>query len=399
MTRKVQEAYIISALRTPVGKAKGAFAYTRPDDLLSSVLQELMQSNPQVSPNEIEDVIIGCAMPEAEQGMNVARISTLLAGLPESVPAMTINRFCSSGLQAISLARDKIALGEADVVIAGGVESMSMVPMGGHHYSANMKYFEQDEAHVNIAYGMGITAEMVAKKWDISRQAQDEFALSSHQKAVKAITEGEFNSQIVPIATEKSLPNLKNQTVPVVSEDVRVDQGPRKDTSLEVLAKLRTVFAKNGTITAGNTSQMSDGASVLLLVSEKYLTKHDLHPLARLVNYQVAGVAPEHMGIGPVAAIPKALKASNIALNQVEWIELNEAFAAQSLAVVKDLNLDIQRVNPLGGAIALGHPLGATGAILSTKLIHGMRKRNQRYGMVTMCIGTGMGACGVFEVL
>lgn len=399
MTRQVQDVYIVSAIRTPVGKAKGAFAFTRPDDLLSTVLHEIVNLNPQITPEEIEDIIIGCAMPEAEQGMNVARIATLLAGLPISVPAMTINRFCSSGLQAIGLARDKIALGEAEVMIAGGVESMSMVPMGGHHYSANPKYFENDEEHVALSFGMGITAENVAKKWEISREAQDEFAYNSHQKAINAIKNGEFIDQIVPVSTEKAFPNLKNQTNPIIREDVRVDQGPRMDTSLEVLSKLRPVFAQNGTVTAGNTSQMSDGACALLLVSEKYLTKHDLQPLARLMSFSVAGVLPEYMGIGPVAAIPKALKASGLALHQIEWIELNEAFAAQSLAVVKDLDIDINRVNPVGGAIAMGHPLGATGAILSTKLIHGMRKRNQRYGMVTMCIGTGMGAAGIFEIL
>lgn len=399
MKGQIQEAYVISALRTPVGKIKGAFNTTRPDDLLSAVLRELMIANPHINPSEIEDVIIGCAMPEAEQGMNVARIATLLAGMPNTVPAMTINRFCSSGLQAISLARDKIALGEADVVIAGGVESMSMVPMGGHHFSANIKYFEDDEAHVGIAYGMGITAEMVAGKWQITREQQDQFAYQSHQKALAAIKSGEFQSQIVPVSTERAVANLKNQTIPVIKEDVRIDQGPRKDTSIEALAKLRPAFHTQGTITAGNASQMSDGASALLLVSERYLAKHDLHPLARLLSFNVAGVAPEYMGIGPVAAIPKALKTAGLTLNQIEWVELNEAFAAQSLAVVKDLELDPLRVNPLGGAIALGHPLGATGAILSTKLIHGMRRRKQKYGMVTMCIGTGMGAAGVFEVL
>lgn len=399
MTRQIQEAYIVCALRSPIGKIHGAFNYTRPDDLLAAVLKEVVRSVPQVSLNEIEDVIIGCAMPEAEQGMNVARIATLLAELPESVSAMTINRFCSSGLQAISLARDKIAVGDADVVIAGGVESMSLVPMGGHHFSANPKYFEQDEEHVGIAFGMGVTAEKVAHKYEISRAEQDEFAYQSHQKALAAIQKGEFNGQIVPISTEKAFPNLKNQDIRVMREDVRKDQGPRSDTNLDVLSKLRTVFAQNGTITAGNCSQMSDGASALLLVSERYLAKHDLHPLARLVDFKVAGVSPEYMGIGPVAAIPKALKASNLSLNQIEWIELNEAFAAQSLAVIKDLDLAREKVNPQGGAIALGHPLGATGAILTTKMIHGMRARNLRYGMVTMCIGTGMGAAGIFEIL
>ncbi len=399
MAKSIQEVYIVSALRTPVGKAKGAFANTRPDDLLSVVLQELVKKTPEISPNEIEDVIVGCAMPEAEQGMNVARISTLLAGLPESVPAMTINRFCSSGLQAISLAKDKIALGEADVVIAGGVESMSLVPMGGHAFSANMKYFDRSEAYLGMAFSMGITAEKVAKKWGISREAQDEFAFLSHQKAIQAQADNAFANEIVPITIEKAVPDLQYQDIKVVREDICMDQGPRKDTSVEALARLRTVFAQKGTVTAGNTSQMSDGASALMLVSESYLAKHDLLPLARLIDFKVAGVAPEYMGIGPVPAIQKVLKSTGLSLNQIEWIELNEAFAAQSLSVVKELDIDINRVNPLGGAIALGHPLGATGAILSTKMIHGMRKRNQRYGMVTMCIGTGMGAAGIFEIL
>lgn len=399
MTKNIQTAYIISALRTPVGKARGAFAHTRPDDLLAAVLQETMQQHPQVKPEQVDDVIIGCAMPEGEQGMNVARIATLLAGLPDSVPAMTINRFCSSGLQAISLACDKIALGEADVILAGGVESMSMVPMGGERMSANLRYFDNDEAHVGIAYGMGVTAEMVGRKWEISREEQDAFAFSSHQKALNAQKNNYFDKQIVPVTTEKAIPNLKNHTLPVIHEDVRQDQGPRADTSLDILAKLRPVFAHKGTITAGNTSQMSDGASVVLVVSESFLVKHDLHPLARLLDFSVAGVAPELMGIGPVEAIPKALKATQLSLGQIEWIELNEAFAAQSLAVVKALDLDKDKVNPDGGAIALGHPLGATGAILTTKMIHGMRRNKQKYGLVTMCIGTGMGAAGIFEIL
>lgn len=399
MAKSIQEVYVVSALRTPVGKAKGAFANTRPDDLLSIVLKELVSKTPGVSSNEIEDVIIGCAMPEAEQGMNVARIATLLAGLPDSVPAMTINRFCSSGLQAISLARDRIALGDADVIIAGGVESMSLVPMGGHAYSANMRYFDQSEEHLGMAFSMGITAEKVAEKWGITREEQDNFAFQSHQKAIKAQEEDAFANEIVPVAIEKAVPNLKYQDVRVVREEICGDQGPRKDTSVEALARLRTVFAQKGTVTAGNTSQMSDGASALMLVSENYLAKHDLLPMARLLDFQVAGVAPEFMGIGPVPAIQKVLKATGLSLNQIEWIELNEAFAAQSLSVVKELGIDLERVNPLGGAIALGHPLGATGAILTTKMIHGMRKKNQRYGMVTMCIGTGMGAAGIFEIL
>lgn len=398
MARQTQNAYIVAAVRTPVGKARGAFRHTRPDDLLSLALQGAMAKVPQIQLNRIDDVIIGCAMPEAEQGMNVARIALLLAGFPNTVPGMTINRFCSSGLQAISMASDRISLGEADVIVAGGVESMSLVPMGGHHFSANPRYFEQGE-HIAIAYGMGITAEKVAKKWQITRKDQDAFAYASHQKALQAIENHDFTEEILPVKVVSNVPDFQTQRVLAINQEIKQDEGPRTDCSLEGLAKLRSVFASQGTVTAGNTSQMSDGAATLVLVSEKILTEYDLHPLAQLKSYAIAGVAPEYMGIGPIEAIPKVLKKTNLKLNDMGWIELNEAFAAQSLAVIKDVGFDPEKVNPLGGAIALGHPLGATGAILATKLIHGARKRRVKHGMVTMCIGTGMGAAGIFELL
>jgi acetyl-CoA acyltransferase len=396
---KLQEAYIVGAVRTPVGKApKGVFKNTRPDDLLSFSLSELMKKVPQINVADVEDVIIGCAMPEGSQGMNVARIAALMAGFPNNVPAQTVNRFCSSGLQTIALARDKIALGEADIIVAGGVESMSQVPMGGFNYRANPHWFDVPE-QVAISYGMGITAEMVADKWQIGREQQDEFAVKSHENALKAQSEGYFDEEIIPFSVEHNGFDLHKREIIKQSLMVEQDQGPRKGTTIDRLSKLRSVFKAKGTVTAGNTSQMSDGAAALLIVSEKIVSKYDLQPLARFKGFQVAGVAPEHMGIGPVAAIPKVLKQTGLSLNDISWIELNEAFAAQALAVVKELDIDPLKVNPHGGAIALGHPLGATGAIRACTLIHGMRKQNMQYGMVTMCIGTGMGAAGIFEIL
>ncbi|MGD9591212.1 MAG: acetyl-CoA C-acyltransferase [Candidatus Berkiella sp.] len=397
MTRQLQDAYIVSAMRTAVGKAKGAFRNTRPDDLLSTVLNAAMAKVPTIPKAIVEDVIIGCAMPEGEQGMNVARIATLLAGFPDSVPAQTINRFCSSGLQAISMASDQIAQGLADVVIAGGVESMSMVPLGGHSFSANPRFFEQE--HIGIAYGMGITAEKVANQWQITRQMQDEFALLSHQKALSAIEKGKFVEEIVPMPVQSAVADLKTLNIINGTQLIQQDQGPRADTNLEALSKLRSAFALKGTVTAGNSSQMSDGAAALVLVSKKMVDKYDLRPLAKFCGFSVAGVKPEIMGIGPIAAIPKVLNRLELTLKDIGWIELNEAFAAQSLAVIKELGIDANRVNPQGGAIALGHPLGATGAILATKLLYGARQKQIKYGMVTMCIGTGMGAAGVFELL
>ncbi len=377
---KVQDAYIVATQRTPVGKApRGAFRHTRPDDLLVHAIKTTLAKVPAIDHKRIDDVIIGCAMPEAEQGMNVARISLLLAGLPDSVPGMTVNRFCSSGLQTVALAAQRIQLGQADLIIAGGTESMSCVPLGGHDYLPNPKIFTDE--HMGIAYGMGITAERVAKRWQITREQQDAFALESHKRALAAIDNGDFAAEISPY------------------NNVTHDEGPRADSSLEKLAKLRPVFAAQGSVTAGNSSQMSDGAAAVLVVSEAILKEYNLQPLARFCGYSVAGVAPDIMGIGPVEAIPKVLQQTGLKLADIDWIELNEAFAAQTLAVMQELDLDHAKVNPVGGAIALGHPLGATGAIRTATIIHGLQRNKQKYGMVTMCIGTGMGAAGIFEAL
>ncbi len=398
MAQKKQNVYIVAAVRTPVGKApRGVFRHTRPDDLLAHVIREALAKVPAIDKARVEDVIIGCAMPEAEQGMNVARIGALLAGLPDSVPGMTINRFCSSGLQTIALAADRIALGDADIMIAGGTESMSMVPLGGNKLGANPEYFTNE--HEAIAYGMGITAEKVAAKWEISRQQQDEFALESHTRALKAIEDGEFKDEIVPYTVTQRIPNLFSGEVKDKHTTVDTDEGPRPGSSLELLGKLPSVFAAKGTVTAANSSQMSDGAGALVLVSERVLKELSLQPLARFCGFSVAGVPPEVMGIGPIKAIPKVLQQTDLQLANMDWIELNEAFAAQSLAVMKELALEPSKVNPLGGAIALGHPLGATGAIRAATIIHGLRRHKLKYGMVTMCIGTGMGAAGIFEAL
>jgi acetyl-CoA acyltransferase len=399
MAKQIQDAYIVAAVRTPVGKApRGMFRNVRPDDMLAHALKSALARCPGLDPAVIEDVIVGCAMPEAEQGMNVARIGLLLAGLPNTVSGMTINRFCSSGTQAVALAADRIRLGEADVMVAAGTESMSMVPMGGNKPSFSPAVFERDE-NVAIAYGMGITAEKVAAQWKISREEQDLFAAESHRRAVRAIDAGEFRDEVAPYALSEHVPDLAAREVRVNARELVSDEGPRRDTSPEALAKLRPAFSVKGSVTAGNSSQMSDGAAAVVLMSESALARHNLRPLGRFVSYAVAGVPPEIMGIGPVKAIPKALKQAGIRQEDIDWIELNEAFAAQSLAVIKDLGLDRARVNPLGGAIALGHPLGATGAIRVATLLHGLRRQRRKYGMVTMCIGTGMGAAGVFEAL
>ncbi len=401
MSKQIQEAYIVAATRTPVGKApKGVFRNTRPDDMLAHVLKAVVAQAPGIDVGRIDDAIIGCAMPEGEQGMNVARIGLLLAGLPNTIAAQTINRFCSSGLQAVALAADQIRLGNADLVLAGGTESMSMVPMMGNKIALAPSVFDTD--HVAIAYGMGITAEKVAEEWKVSREDQDAFALASHQKAIAAMQAGEFRSEITPYEVMSHVPDLAGNTIQLRKLLVEKDEGPRPDTTLEGLAKLRTVFRNpqfGGTVTAGTSSQMSDGAAGVLLASEQAIKDYGLTPLARFVSFSVAGVRPEVMGIGPIAAIPKALKQAGITQDQLDWIELNEAFAAQALAVIRDVGLDPSKVNPLGGAIALGHPLGATGAIRTATIVHGMRRRQQKYGMVTMCIGTGMGAAGVFEAL
>jgi acetyl-CoA acyltransferase len=401
MTKQIQDAYIVAATRTPVGKApRGVFRNTRPDDMLAHVIRSVMAQCPGIDPHQIGDAIIGCAMPEAEQGMNVARIGVLLAGLPDTVPGVTINRFCSSGLQAVAMAADRIRLGEDDLMLAGGTESMSMVPMMGHKVAMNPAIFTDE--NIGIAYGMGITAENVAKQWKVSREQQDAFAVESHRRALAAQAAGEFDDEISPFALDDHYPDLASRKIITDSRSIRMDEGPRAGTTLEVLAKLRTVFRNGqfgGTVTAGNSSQMSDGAGAVMLASEKAIKQYNLTPLARFVGFSVAGVKPDVMGIGPKEAIPKALKQTGITQDQLDWIELNEAFAAQALAVMGDLNLDPAKVNPLGGAIALGHPLGATGAVRIATLVHGMRRRKQKYGMVTMCIGTGMGAAGVFEAL
>jgi acetyl-CoA acyltransferase len=398
MNKQIQDAYIVAATRTPVGNApRGAFRNTRPDDLLAHCLKAVVAQTPHVDQSKIDDVIIGCAMPEAEQGMNIARIAALLAGLPNAIAAQTVNRFCSSGLQAIALAADRIRLGEADMVLAGGTETMSMIPMMGHKVAMNPQVFRDE--NIAIAYGMGITAEKVAEEWKISREDQDAFALASHQRALAATKAGEFRDEITPFEVVSRQPDLSGNTVRLLKRLVEHDEGPREDTTAEGLAKLRTVFRAGGSVTAGNSSQMSDGAGAVLVVSEQALKDYQLTPLARFVGFAVAGVRPEVMGIGPIAAIPKALKQAGISRDQLDWIELNEAFAAQALAVIRDIGLDPAKVNPLGGAISLGHPLGATGAIRAATIIHGMRRRQQKYGMVTMCIGTGMGAAGIFEAL
>ncbi|HET7655763.1 MAG TPA: acetyl-CoA C-acyltransferase [Luteimonas sp.] len=402
MSMQIQDAYIVAATRTPVGKApRGVFRNTRPDEMLAHVLRAVVAQAPGIDVSRVQDVIIGCAMPEAEQGMNVARIGALLAGLPNTIPAQTINRFCSSGLQAVALAADQVRLGQADLVLAGGTESMSMVPMMGNKIAMSPQVFAREE-NIAIAYGMGITAEKVAEEWNVSREDQDAFALGSHRKALAAIERGEFRDEITPLEVVAHLPDLDGNTIRLKKILVEVDEGPRPDTSLEGLAKLRTVFRNGqagGTVTAGNSSQMSDGAGAVLVASERAIKDYDLTPLARFVSFAVAGVRPEVMGIGPIAAIPKALEQAGLTKDQLDWIELNEAFAAQALAVIRDSGLDPDKVNPLGGAIALGHPLGATGAVRTATLVHGMRRHGHKYGMVTMCIGTGMGAAGIFEAL
>ena len=399
MSKQVQDAYIVAAVRTPVGKApRGMFKNTRPDDMLAYVLKSVLAQCPGLDTGIIDDVIVGCAMPEAEQGMNVARIGLLLAGFPNTVSGMTINRFCSSGVQAVALAADRIRLGEADVMIAAGTESMSMVPMGGNKPSFSPAIFDKDE-NIAIGYGMGVTAENVAQQWNITREQQDMFAAESHRRALRATDAGEFKAEITPYDIVDRQPDLVTREVAIKHRTATSDEGPRRDTSPEGLAKLRPVFAAKGSVTAGNSSQMSDGAAAVVLMSAAAMQRFNLSPLGRFMGYAVAGVPPEIMGIGPVKAIPKVLQQVGLKLDDIDWFELNEAFAAQSLAVIKDLGLDPAKVNPLGGAIALGHPLGATGAVRAATLLHGLRRQQKKYGMITMCIGTGMGAAGVFEAL
>jgi len=398
MTQKqVQDAYIVAATRTPIGKApRGMFRHTRPDDLLVAAIRSALAQVPGLDARAIEDAVIGCSFPEGEQGMNMARAAMVMAGLPHSVGGVTVNRFCASGLSAIQMAADRIRVGEAEVMIAGGAESMSMVPMGGNKPSFNPEIFANDE-NVGIAYGMGLTAEKVAQQWKVGREAQDAFALASHQKALRAIEAGEFSDEMTAVDIVSRLPDLSSGGTTVSTRRVALDEGPRADTTAEALARLRPVFAVKGSVTAGNSSQTSDGAGALILASERAIKTYDLKPLARFVSFAVRGVPPKIMGIGPIEAIPAALKSAGLSLSAMDWIELNEAFAAQALAVIETCGLDPAKVNPMGGAIALGHPLGATGAIRAATVVHALRRHNLKYGMVTMCVGMGQGAAGIFE--
>jgi acetyl-CoA acyltransferase len=391
----MREAVIVSSVRTPIGRAfKGTLRATRPDEMAAVAIKGALDRVPQLDTKEIEDVILGCAMPEAEQGMNVARIASLRAGLPVEASAITINRFCSSGLQAIANAAERIMAGAAEVMVAGGTESMSMIPMGGNKISPNPWLVE----HYPDAYlSMGLTAERLARRFSITREAADEFSLRSHQKAMAAIQAGKFDDETVPVPVSFSVPNGSK---PKRQEIVfKVDEGPRADTSLEALASLKPAFHVKGTVTAGNSSQMSDGAAAAVVMSAERARALGIKPLARFVAFATAGYKPEEMGLGPVFAIPKALKLAGLKLSQIDVIELNEAFAAQSLAVIQEAGLDPERVNPNGGAVALGHPLGCTGAKLTATIIREMKRRNAKYGLVTMCVGGGMGAAGVFENL
>lgn len=399
MAKQIQDAYIVAATRTPIGKApRGMFRNTRPDDLLVAAVKHALSQVPSLDPKAIEDAIIGCSFPEGEQGMNMARVAMVLAGLPHTVGGVTVNRFCASGLTALAMAADRIRVGEADVMIAGGAESMSMVPMGGNKPSFNPEVFARDE-NVGIAYGMGLTAEKVAAQWKVTREDQDAFALASHQKALAAQAAGEFKDEMTPVTIVDRFPDLASGGTKTKTRTVELDEGARPDTSLEGLAKLKPVFAAKGSVTAGNSSQTSDGAGALILASERAVKQFDLKPLARFVSFAVKGVPPEIMGIGPIEAIPAALKAAGLQRDDIARFELNEAFAAQALAVINTLGLDPKRVNPMGGAIALGHPLGATGAIRSATMVHALRRHKQKYGMVTMCIGMGQGAAGIIEAL
>jgi acetyl-CoA acyltransferase len=392
----MNEAVIVSIARTAVGKApRGALRRTRPDDMAAAVFKQILGRIPQLDPHEVEDVIMGCAMPEAEQGNNVARIAALRAGLPVSSPAITINRFCSSGLQSIAMAAERIMAGFAQVMIAGGTESMSLIPMGGYHFSPNPSLLE---SYPDSYLSMGLTAENVANKYQISREQADQFAFRSHQRALAARDQGRFSDEIVPLeVVEVSLNGTqKPQTRKMV---FAADEGPRRDTSMEALGRLKPAFHARGTVTAGNASQMSDGAAAAVVMSAGRARQLGLTPLARFVSFAAAGTLPEEMGIGPVEAIPKALKLAGLKLADIDLVELNEAFAAQALAVIKLAGLDPERTNVNGGAVALGHPLGCTGAKLTATLLGEMKRRKSRYGMVTMCVGGGMGAAGIFENL
>jgi acetyl-CoA acyltransferase len=400
MAKQVQEAYIVAATRTPIGRShKGFFRNTRPDDLLATVLRSALAQVPGLDPASIEDVICGCAIPEAQQGLNVARVGAVLAGLPKSVGGITVNRFCASGISAVQMAADRIRVGEADVMIAAGTESMSMVPMMGNSPNLSPSIFTDTENVDNygIAYGMGLTAEKVATQWKISRDAQDEFAYASHMKALAAMKAGYFANEMTAVeVTERSV-DLDTAEVTTKTRSVNLDEGARPDTTVEGLGKLKAVFSARGSVTAGNSSQTSDGAGALILVSEAALKRFNLTPLAKFSSYASRGVPPHIMGIGPIEAIPAALKYAGLKHEDIDWFELNEAFAAQSLAVINTLGLNPAKINPMGGAIALGHPLGATGAIRAATVVHALQRNQLKYGMVTMCVGMGQGAAGIFE--
>jgi acetyl-CoA acyltransferase len=398
--KQVQDAYIVAATRSPIGRShKGSFRNLRPDDLLARVIQSALAQAPGLDPASIEDVIAGCAIPEGQQGLNVARVAAVLAGLPKSVGGITVNRFCASGISAVQMAADRIRVGEADVMIAAGTESMSMVPMMGNSPSLSPTIFGNTDNvdDYGIAYGMGLTAEKVATQWKISRQAQDEFAYNSHMKAMKAMKAGEFTAEITPIEVAERQLDLATAAVSLSHKTVSLDEGMRPDTTVEGLGKLKAVFAARGSVTAGNSSQTSDGAGALILASEAAVKRYNLKPLARFVSFASKGVAPHIMGIGPIEAIPAALKYAGLKQDDIDWFELNEAFAAQSLAVINTLGLNAAKVNPMGGAIALGHPLGATGAIRAATVVHALQRHKLKYGMVTMCVGMGQGAAGIFE--
>ena len=395
--KQVQDAYIVAATRTPIGRShRGYFRNMRPDDLLVLALRSALSQVPTLDPAAIEDLICGCAIPEGPQGMNVARVAAVLAGLPTSVGGISVNRFCASGVSAIQMAADRIRVGEADVMVAAGTESMSSVPMMGNAPSLSPSIFANDD-NIGIAYGMGLTAEKVAAQWKVSRADQDEFAYQSHMKAIAAMQAGEFTDEITPIVVSDRAPNLQTGEVLTTTRTVSLDEGARPDTTLAGLAKLKTPFAARGSVTAGNSSQTSDGAGALILASEKAVKQFGLTPLARFVSFAAKGVPPHIMGIGPIEAIPAALRYAGLKQDDIDWFELNEAFAAQSLAIIRTLGLDPAKVNPMGGAIALGHPLGATGAIRAATVIHALRRHSKRYGMVTMCVGMGQGAAGIFE--
>lgn len=388
-------AYIIAAKRTAIGKAKkGKLRLIRPDDLAARVVQDIMKSFPMIDSKQIDDVIVGNAMPEAEQGLNVGRMISLMGLNTVSVPGMTINRYCSSGLESIAIAASKIEMGLADCILAGGAESMSMIPMGGWRVVPNLDIAQNNP---DWYWNMGITAEALHKKYNISREDQDEFSYHSHRKAIEAISKNRFVDEIVPIKIIENFVN-GNDILEHKEHIISQDEGPRKDTTIEALSKLRPVFDMKGSVTAGNSSQTSDGAAFVLVVSEKMLKELNIEPIARFVNYAVAGVEPKHMGIGPIEAIPKVLKRSGFNMNQIEQLELNEAFAVQALTVMRKLNINPEVTNINGGAIALGHPLGCTGTKLTVQLIHEMKKQKQKYGMVSMCVGLGQGAAGIFEV-